>query len=566
MCRWGGHGAAAAVPAAISRAPLPYRRSAAAVCGGAREGHTPHPTMLPAAPTAAEGPQRRRAAAGGPRGERGGEHLCAPGLGTCPAVGRRRPGAGCPCLACRLAALAVLASIRSTVLLLCCVPLLSQAHKRGLDVDKLHDSRTPAWRNLRGRSASQRKRSYYEGPEQEDEDDEVEDQPSGSEEEPEEVEEEVGGSGRWGGLAEWACCRVLERASALPSSGRQGTMGVLQSQQGAQCAPSLRPASSHRLLPVHSLPHTQSSEEELGEDEPEGQRRYERRTRHTVQRYSPPKDDQPQLASRGDKRGDRRRADRADRRRQRGYQQDREDSEEEEEVRGWRWRLLLGAARGLGTVLVQLMSEWLHGAAAAAGWGSGCATRPHCPGAPAWRSACSNHSYPCTLLRAGARPRAQPGERAICAALFRAAAPPGGRRGRCLVLQGAHHAAALLGQPSKQQSLVVWCANSWNTLALVTVASAFLSCRWSSSTQTSMKGRWAASSPPTGEGWSGDWSSRAAGAHGTCFTVVFGAALWTPMLVPIFLLWLQRCAQPQAGARRAQARPDRRIGGAPGCC
>lgn len=100
-----------------------------------------------------------------------------------------------------------------------------------------------------------------------------------------------------------------------------------------------------------------------------------------MQRYSPPKDDQPQLASRGDKRGDRRRADRADRRRQRGYQQDREDSEEEEEVRGWRWRLLLGAARGLGTVLVQLMSEWLHGAAAAAGWGSGCATCPRCPGA-----------------------------------------------------------------------------------------------------------------------------------------------------------------------------------------
>lgn len=102
---------------------------------------------------------------------------------------------------------------------------LAQAHKRGLDVDKLHDSRTPAWRNLRGRSASQRKRSYYEGPEQEDEDDEVEDQPSGSEEEPEEEEEEVGGSGPRGGGAEWACCRVLERASALPSGGRQGTMG-----------------------------------------------------------------------------------------------------------------------------------------------------------------------------------------------------------------------------------------------------------------------------------------------------------------------------------------------------
>lgn len=73
----------------------------------------------------------------------------------------------------------------------------SQAHKRGLDVDKLHGSRTPAWRNLRGRSASQRKRSYYEGPEPADDDDEVEDQPSGSEEEEEveeEEEEQVGGS------------------------------------------------------------------------------------------------------------------------------------------------------------------------------------------------------------------------------------------------------------------------------------------------------------------------------------------------------------------------------------
>lgn len=74
-----------------------------------------------------------------------------------------------------------------------------------------------------------------------------------------------------------------------------------------------------------------SGDEEL-EDEPEGQRRYERRTRHTVQRYSPPKDDQPQLASRGGKRDDLRRSERADRRRQRGYQQDPEDSEEEEEV------------------------------------------------------------------------------------------------------------------------------------------------------------------------------------------------------------------------------------------
>ncbi|PRW59558.1 ATPase family AAA domain-containing-like isoform X1 [Chlorella sorokiniana] len=150
-------------------------------------------------------------------------------------------------------------------------PVVKEAHKRGLDVDKLHGSRTPAWRNLRGRSASQRKRSYYEGPEeQEDEDDEVEDQPSGSEAEEQEEEEESSGD--------------------------------------------------------------DDGDDELEEDEPDGQqRRYERRTRHTVQRYSPPKDDEPQLASRGGKRDDQRRAERAERRRQRGYQQDPEDSEEEEE-------------------------------------------------------------------------------------------------------------------------------------------------------------------------------------------------------------------------------------------
>ena len=56
-----------------------------------------------------------------------------------------------------------------------------QAAKRGLDVDRLHGSRTPAWRNLRGRSASARKKSYYEGPEEEDDGEELQDQPSGSE-------------------------------------------------------------------------------------------------------------------------------------------------------------------------------------------------------------------------------------------------------------------------------------------------------------------------------------------------------------------------------------------------
>ncbi len=69
-----------------------------------------------------------------------------------------------------------------------------QAHKRGLDVEKLHGSRTPAWRNLRGRGV-QKKQSYFEGPE--DEDDELEDRPSEDEEQgrQESMDEEPEGSG-----------------------------------------------------------------------------------------------------------------------------------------------------------------------------------------------------------------------------------------------------------------------------------------------------------------------------------------------------------------------------------
>ena len=54
-----------------------------------------------------------------------------------------------------------------------------QAHKRGLDVEKLNGNRTPAWRNLRGRDGAAKKQSYFEGPE--DEEDELADQPSDGE-------------------------------------------------------------------------------------------------------------------------------------------------------------------------------------------------------------------------------------------------------------------------------------------------------------------------------------------------------------------------------------------------
>ena len=105
--------------------------------------------------------------------------------------GATRPGAGCLCLACPVTP--TQRYQRAPPHDPCRVrPTWVQAPKRGLDVEQLQDSRTPAWRNLRGRSASQRKQSYYEGPEQEDEDDELEDQPSSGSEGAEEEEEEGG--------------------------------------------------------------------------------------------------------------------------------------------------------------------------------------------------------------------------------------------------------------------------------------------------------------------------------------------------------------------------------------
>lgn len=68
------------------------------------------------------------------------------------------------------------------------LPRGMQAHKRGLDVEKLHGSKTPAWRNLRGRTGGPKKQSYFDGPE--DEEDELEDKPSDGEVDEEEAEEE----------------------------------------------------------------------------------------------------------------------------------------------------------------------------------------------------------------------------------------------------------------------------------------------------------------------------------------------------------------------------------------
>lgn len=149
-----------------------------------------------------------------------------------PAAGRNRPGAACPWLA-------VPPGLRRLECAAACThrpapcPPRAQAHKRGLDASKLRGSGTPAWGNLRGRSGSARKqKSYFEGPE--DEDDELEDQPSGGEEGEEEEEhsdeEEEGTSEEVRGRAsaESACVQAmcalhsaaLVRRAPQPSASR----------------------------------------------------------------------------------------------------------------------------------------------------------------------------------------------------------------------------------------------------------------------------------------------------------------------------------------------------------
>lgn len=56
---------------------------------------------------------------------------------------------------------------------------------------KLHGSHTPAWRNLRGRGGQKKVKSYFEGPE--DEDDELADQPPSDDDDEEEQEESGSG-------------------------------------------------------------------------------------------------------------------------------------------------------------------------------------------------------------------------------------------------------------------------------------------------------------------------------------------------------------------------------------
>lgn len=63
-------------------------------------------------------------------------------------------------------------------------PVMREAGKRGLDVDALHASHTPAWGNLRTRGAGRKTRpNYAEYPAGDEDEDEMDDEPAASEEE-----------------------------------------------------------------------------------------------------------------------------------------------------------------------------------------------------------------------------------------------------------------------------------------------------------------------------------------------------------------------------------------------
>ena len=75
-------------------------------------------------------------------------------------------------------------------------------------MEKLNGSHTPAWRNLRGRDGAAKKQSYFEGPE--DEEDELADQPS--------EEEEAAAAGRKKGSRGRAAAVVKEEEEEDESS------------------------------------------------------------------------------------------------------------------------------------------------------------------------------------------------------------------------------------------------------------------------------------------------------------------------------------------------------------
>ena len=210
-----------------------------------------------------------------------------------------------------------------------------QAHKRGLDVGKLHDSQTPAWRNLRGRgSAGQKRQSYFEGPE--DEDDELADQASEEGQEEEESSSEASSAG-------WQLAAV---AFLDPSVGGTCLQLAGKVMRNATCSgtsnPCWTPADNNvsgQVFMAAACMHVSrvqsSEEEEEGEEQEEKQPRYARRVRQTVQRYSPPKDTLAAAAksSGGGGSGGGRRDRGAGGSKHPGYPQDGDDSDSEE-VRG----------------------------------------------------------------------------------------------------------------------------------------------------------------------------------------------------------------------------------------
>jgi hypothetical protein len=211
-----------------------------------------------------------------------------------------------------------------------------QAHKRGLDVEKLNGSRTPAWRSLRGRDGAAKKQSYFEGPE--DEEDELADQPSDG-------EAAAGKKGKRSRAAAAAdeededdssevrtCCIAFLRCSSNAAMHLGQQMMPLAHQSCAFPIIGCQPDRLTRRCWVLQTSEDELDEEDEEEEEEEGEGqleeeeapRYSRRVRNTVQHYSPPNDPAP-AAARGSGGG-------GSGRRRRSYQQDPDEEEDSEEV------------------------------------------------------------------------------------------------------------------------------------------------------------------------------------------------------------------------------------------
>lgn len=133
---------------------------------------------------------------------------------------------------------------------------MKEAARRGLDVEQLHDSSTPAWRNLRGRVSSQ-PRNYYDGPADHDDDD--------FDESEGEQEEQI-------------------RPSVRARRSLQG-YDVQSTDEEGEAKPRRPSIRSHAL--DHQLPRSEEQKEDDSDDDEEELPRYPLRQRRTTERFIP---------------------------------------------------------------------------------------------------------------------------------------------------------------------------------------------------------------------------------------------------------------------------------------